>query len=90
MKCVGVAIHQLDDVSPNKVLQEVKQDILPNTKFFDSLSLHSPSTIDEMFQRRNQYAMLEDDIVTTTKGMVSVTSDSNHYGESKGKRGRDE
>ena len=34
--------------------------------------------------------MLEDDIVVVTKQTVATTSDSRHYDESKGKRGRDE
>ena len=63
MKCVGEPIHQLDVVSPDTVLQAVKLVIHPNTQFFDSLSLHPPTTIDKVFQRGNQYAMLEDDIV---------------------------
>ena len=34
--------------------------------------------------------MLEDDIVTVIKQIVAATSDSRHYGGSKGKRGRDD
>ena len=40
MKCFGVAILQLDTVSPDTVLQAVKQAIRLNTQFFDSLSQH--------------------------------------------------
>ena len=90
MKCFGAAILQLDSVSLDTVLQTMKQAILPNTQFFDSLSLHPPMTIDELFQRGNQYAMLEDDIVEATKLTVATTSNSRHYGENKGKRGRDD
>ena len=67
MKRFGAATLQLDVVSPDIVLLEVKQVIRPNTQFFDLLSLHPPKTIDELFQRGNQFSMLEDDIVTTTK-----------------------
>ena len=67
MKRFGATIHQIDDVSPNTVLQAVKQVIRPNTQFFDSLSLHHPTTIDELFQRGNWYAMLEYDTVFETK-----------------------
>ena len=34
--------------------------------------------------------MLEDDIVVATKRTVAATSNSRHYGGSKGKRGRDD
>ena len=51
MKRFGVAILQLEDVSPHIVLQAVKQAIRPNTHFFDLLSLHPPTTIEELFQR---------------------------------------
>ena len=67
MKSIGAAILQPDAVSLDIVLQEVKQAIPHNTHFFDSLSLHPPTTIDELFQRGNQYPMLEEDIVASTK-----------------------
>ena len=54
MKRSGAAILQLDVVSPDTVLQAMKQAIRPNTQFFDSLSLHPPTTVDELFQRGNQ------------------------------------
>ena len=42
--------------------------------------------IDELFQRGNQYAMLEDDILATTKRMVANAFDG--QGRSGGKRKR--
>ena len=90
MKRFGAAILQLNVVSFNIVLQAVKQAIRPNTQFFGLLLLHSSTTIDKLFQRGNQYTMLEDDIVTATKRTVATTSDSRHCDKSKGKRGRDE
>ena len=53
MKHFGAATLQLDAVSPDIVLLEVKQAIRPNTQFFDLLSLHPLITIDELFQRGN-------------------------------------
>ena len=79
MKRFGTAILQHDTVSPDTFLQVVKQAIRPNTQFFDLLSLHAPTTIDELFQRGNQYAMLEEDIVTVTKRTVATVSYSLHY-----------
>ena len=90
MKQFRAAIHQLDVVSLDTVLQVVKQTIHPNTQIFNLLSLHPPITIDEPFQKGNQYAMLEDGIVSSTIRTVVATSDSDHYGRSKGKRGRDD
>ena len=54
MKHFGAAILQLEVVIPDTILQAVKQAIRPNTQFFDSLSLHPPTTIDELFQMGNQ------------------------------------
>ena len=48
--------------------------------------MYPPTTIDELFQRGNQYSMLEDDIVVATKLTVVATLDSWHYGGSKVKR----
>ena len=87
MKHCGVAILQLDAVSPDTILQAMKQAIRHNTQFFDSLSLHPLATVDELFQRGNQCAMLEDDIVAATKRTIAITSDAIQYGGSKGKRG---
>ena len=89
IKCFGVAILQLEVVCPNIVLQAVKQAIRFNTQLFDSLSLHPLATTNKLFQRRNQYAMLKVDMVAATKQTVATTSESRHYGESKGKRGQE-
>ena len=68
----------------------VKQVIHPNTQFFDSLSLQPPTSIDELFERGNQYTMLEEDVMAATKRMVTSTSDSRggSGGEGKDKRSR--
>ena len=87
MKCFIVAILQLDAISPDTVLHVVKQAIRHNTQFFYSLSLHPPTTIDDLFQRGNQHAMIKDDIVAATKRTVVAASDSKHYGGVKGKKG---
>ena len=80
-------ILQLEVISRDIVLQVVKQVICPNTQFFDSLSLHPPTTIHELFQRGNQYAMVEDDTVPATKRTVVATSEARHYDGNRGKRG---
>ena len=90
MKRFGVAILQLEAMSLDTVLQAVKQAIFLNTQFFDSLSLHPPTMIDELFQRGNQYAMLEDDVVATTKQTVADTSDVGRDNGSKGNRNQDD
>ena len=88
MKRFGATILQLEVVSLNIFLQAVKQAIRPNTQFFDSLSLHLPTTIDKLFLRENHHTMLEDDIFAITKRTIATTSYSRHYGGSKGKKGR--
>ena len=50
IKHFGAANLQLEAVSLDTILQAVKQAICPNTQFFDSLLLHPPETIDELFQ----------------------------------------
>ena len=67
MKRFSAALLQLEAMSSDTTLQAVKQVIRPNTQFFDSLSLHPPSSIDELFQRGNQYAMLKDNVIVATK-----------------------
>ena len=68
----------------------VKKDIHPNTQFFDSLSFQPLTLIDELIQRGNQYAFLEDDLVVaaTKRTVASTFSDSqdNNGGKGKGKR----
>ena len=67
MKRFGAAILQLKAISPNTGLQVVKQAIRPKTQLLDSLSLYPPTTVDELFQKESQYAMLEDDTIVATK-----------------------
>ena len=49
MKCFRAVILQLDAMTPDTVLQAVKQAIHPNTQFFDFISLHPLAMIDELF-----------------------------------------
>ena len=53
MKRFGVALLQLEAMSSDTTLQAVNKPFAPNMQFFDSLSLHPPSSIDELFQRGN-------------------------------------
>ena len=90
MKLLGFALLQLDSVSPDTALSDVKKDIHPNTQFFDSLSFQPLNLINELIQRGNQYAFLEDDLVVaaTKRTVASTFSDSqdNNGGKGKGKR----
>ena len=90
MKLFGVTLLQLDFVSFDIVLQVVKKAIRPNTQFFDSLT-QPLALIDELFQRGNQYTMLEDDVVAATKRTVASAfgGRSSNGGQGKGSR-RDE
>ena len=73
MKQFGLSLLQLDSVSSDTALQAVKQAIHPNMQFFDSFSLQPPASIDELFQRGNQYAMLGDDVSAATKRTIANT-----------------
>ena len=82
---------QLYAISLDTTLHVVKQTIRLNTQFFYSMFLQPPASIDELFQRGNQYAMLNDDVVTMTKRTVANTSDSRNYiWGGKGKRSRND
>ena len=63
-------------MSLDTALYAVKQAILPSTKFFDFVSLQPPTSIDELFQRGNQYVMLKDDVKIATKRTVASTFDT--------------
>ena len=88
MKCFRAALLQLDSVSSDTTLQAVKQAIRLNTQFFDSLSLQPSASIDELFQRGNQYAMLKDDVMAATKRMAASASSGRSNSQDKGKRSR--
>ena len=90
MKHFGEAILQLEVVSTDTVLRIVKQAIYPNTQFLDLLSLHPPLIVEELFQRGNQCAMLEEDKIVGNKSTIAVVSDSRHDSNSRGKRGCDD
>ena len=86
MKRFRVFLLQLDFVNSDTTLQVIKQAIRSNTQFFDSLSLQPLTSIDELFQRGNQYTILKDDVVAATKRMVTSTSCGRINGGGKGKR----
>ena len=91
MKWFGSALLQLDSVSPDTTPQAVKQAIRLKTHIFDSLSLQPLTSIDELFQRGNQYAMLEDDVVPAmNRTMASMSFDSRggNGGKGEGNRSR--
>ena len=91
MKLFGFTLLRLDSMNPDTALQAVKQASRPNTQLFDSLSLQPINSIDELFQRGNQYAMLKDNVVAATKKMVASTSSESRDGDrgkGKGKRSR--
>lgn len=66
MKWFGEAILQLDGLSMDIVMQAINEAIHPNTPFFNSISLEPSHSIDELFQRVNCYAMLENDLKVTS------------------------
>ena len=87
MKSFGVVILQLDIVSTDTMMQPIKQAIRPNTQFLNSFSLHPSTTVGKLFQRGNQYALLEDDTLIATKRTVASTGDPRRDSQGYGKRG---
>ena len=88
MKWFRAALLHLDSVSPDTTLQAIKQAIHPSIQFYGSLSIQPPTSIDELFQLGNQYAMLEDDVVAVTKRTVTSTSNGRGGSGGKGKGNR--
>ena len=56
----------------------------------DVIALQPPTSINELFRRGNQYAMLEDDVIATTRRTVTNASESRSYSRGKGKRSHNE
>ena len=58
----GQAVQQIDFYSMDVVLQNFRRSFEPTTPFFHSLSLDSPTTMEELYKRADRYSTLEDNI----------------------------
>ena len=75
MKLLDAVILQLETVNIDTIMQVVMEAILPNSKFFTSNSLKPLKSVDDLFQRANRYALLEDDLTTTSMRSLLVAED---------------
>ena len=67
------AIQQVEVYSIDAVLQNFRRSFAPSTRFFHSLSLDLPATMEELYRRAYRYSTLEDNIRATTQ-TVMITS----------------
>ena len=58
----GQAVQQIDIHSMDAILQNFKRSFGPTTPFFQSLSLDSPVTMEELYRRADKFSTLEDNI----------------------------
>ena len=54
------------------VLHNFRRSFGPSTPFFHSLSLDSPTTMEELYRRADRYSMLEDNISVTTQTVMII------------------
>ena len=61
---------QIEFYSMDAVLQNFRRSFGPSTPFFRSLSLDSPTTMEELYRRADRYSTLEDNIRATTQTVM--------------------
>ena len=89
----GQAVQQVEAYSMDAVLQNFRRSFGPSTPFFQSLSLDSSATMEELYRQADSYSTLEDNIrvATQTVMITSKPAKSNKTGgkkSSKSKKGQ--
>ena len=69
----GQAVQQIDIYSMDAVLQNFRRSFGPTTRFFQSLSLDSPATMEELYRRADKFSTLEDNIRPTSQTAMITT-----------------
>ena len=72
----GQAVQPIDVYSMDVVLQNFRRSFGPTTPFFQSLSLDSPSTMEELYRRADKFSTLEDNIRAASQ-TIMITAQSN-------------
>ena len=72
----GGAIQQIDSYSMDVVLQIFRMSFGRTTPFFNSLSLNSPTTMEELYRRADKYSTLEDNIRAASQTMIITAQSS--------------
>ena len=72
----GQVVQQIDVYSMDAVLQKFRRSFRPTTPFFQSLSLDTLVTIEELYRRADKFSTLEDNIWVASQ-TVMITTQSN-------------
>ena len=67
------AVQQIDAYSMDEVLQNFRRSFGPTTPFFQSLSLDSPATMEELYRRVDKFSTLEDNIRAASQTVMITT-----------------
>ena len=67
------------------VFQNFRKSFGPSTPFFQSLSVDSPATMEELYRRAARYLMLEDNICAATQ-IVMITNQQTDGNKPSGKK----
>ena len=72
----GQAVQQIDAYSIDAVLRNFRRSFGPTTPFFQTLSLDSPLTMEELYRRADRYSTLEDNIWAAYQTMMITAQNS--------------
>ena len=72
----GQAVQQIDAYNMDAVLQNFRRSFGPTTPFFQSLSLDSPTTMEELYRQADKFSTLKDNIRAASQ-TVMLTAQSN-------------
>ena len=80
----GQAVQQIEFYSMDAILQNFKRSFEPSTRFFHSLSLAPPTTMEELYRRANKSSTLEANTQAATQ-TVMITNQLIEKDRPKGK-----
>ena len=72
----GQAVQHIDIFSMDAVLQNFRRSFGPTTPFFQSLSLDSPATMEELYRWADKFSTLEDNIRAASQTIMITTQSS--------------
>ena len=72
----GQAVQQIDAYSMDAILQNFRRSFEPTTHFFQSLSLDSPITMEELYRWADRYPTLEDNILVASQTVMNTAQNS--------------
>ena len=72
----GQAVQQIDVYSMDAVLKNLRRSFGSITPFFQSLSLDSPVTMEELYRRADKFSTLEDNIRAASQTVMIITQNN--------------